>query len=92
MTFDLNFILWIYLLLINTISFTLFRTDKKRARKREWRIPESALLFTSLLGGSLGAIIGMQFYNHKTKKIKFIIGMPIILILNILIVKYLLTT
>ncbi len=82
--------MWIYLLIINVVNFVLFGVDKKRARKREWRIPESALLFISLLGGALGGIIGMNFYKHKTKKMKFTIAMPIILILNIIIIQYLL--
>ena len=91
MEYNKEFILWIYLLIINTITFVLFKTDKKRARKREWRIPESTLLLVSILGGAIGGILGMNVFRHKTKKPIFIIGMPIILIINILVIRYLLT-
>jgi uncharacterized membrane protein YsdA (DUF1294 family) len=70
------------------ITFILFSLDKKRAKSRQWRIPESTLLFVSLLGGAVGGLIGMQIFKHKTKKMKFVIGMPIILVFNIMILKY----
>lgn len=81
-------ILFIYYIIINLINFILFYSDKKRARNRKWRILESTLLFVSLLGGALGGLIGMKIFKHKTKNIKFIIGMPLILIINIFILKY----
>lgn len=84
-------ILFAYCFSINLINFILFYSDKKRARNRQWRIPESTLLFVSLLGGAIGGLIGMKVFKHKTKKIKFTIGMPLILIVNIFILKYLLT-
>ena len=79
-----------YLVFINLLNFCLFSSDKKRARNRQWRIPESTLLLVSLFGGTLGGLIGMNVFKHKTKKIKFIIGLPVILIINFLIIKYLL--
>lgn len=90
MKYNREIILWIYLLLINTISFALFKTDKKRARKREWRIPESTLLLVSILGGAVGGILGMNVFRHKTKKAVFVIGMPLLLIFNIFIIKLIL--
>lgn len=83
-------IFFTYYFSINLINFVLFYLDKKRARNRQWRIPESTLLFISLLGGTIGGLVGMNLFRHKTKKMKFVIGMPLILIVNILIVKYLL--
>lgn len=83
-----EFILCIYLFLINTINFVLFKTDKKRARNREWRIPESTLLLVSILGGTIGGILGMNVFRHKTKKLTFTIGMPLLLVLNIFMIKY----
>lgn len=83
-------IFFTYCFSINLINFVLFYLDKKRARNRQWRIPESTLLFISLLGGTIGGLVGMNLFRHKTKKMKFIIGMPLILIVNILIIKYLL--
>lgn len=80
--------LLVYCLFINLITFVLFYLDKKRARNRQWRIPESTLLFASLLGGALGGLIGMNLFRHKTKKMKFTIGMPLILIVNIFILKF----
>lgn len=91
MKYNSEFILWIYLLLINSINFFLFQIDKKRARNRKWRIPESTLLFISILGGSIGGLLAMNLFKHKTKKLLFILGMPTILILNIVIIKYFLT-
>ena len=62
--------------------------DKGRAIKDEWRIPEKNLFACSLLGGSLGTWAGMYFWRHKTKKFKFIIGMPVILFIHALIIIY----
>ena len=77
-----------YLIIINIINFILFGIDKRKAKKNKWRIPESTLLGLSFLGGALGALIGMRFFRHKTKKKKFTIGMPILLLINIATIIY----
>lgn len=81
--------LLIYLLVINLIAFIFMYIDKKRAQKGEWRISEAALFGTVLLGGGIGGIAGMYLFRHKTKKLKFTIGFPIILIGEIILVSYL---
>ena len=75
-----------YLLLLNIIGFALMGIDKERAKKRKWRIKEKNLFLVAFIGGSLGSILGMQFFRHKTKHMKFIIGMPLILILHVIII------
>ena len=74
----------LYLILINAACFLLMLADKYRAKKKLWRIAERTLLITALLGGSLGAIAGMYLFRHKTKHLKFIVGIPLILALQIL--------
>ncbi len=87
--FSKDFI-YIYLILLNSLSFLCFLIDKRRAIKKEYRIPESFLLMISFLGGSLGSILGMRSFKHKTKKWKFKIGLPLLLIFNIVTFLYLL--
>lgn len=72
----------LYLLLINLFAFALMGIDKEKARRHKWRIPEKTLFLSALLGGSVGAIAGMQFFRHKTKHWYFVIGMPAILVLQ----------
>ena len=74
----------IYLILINAAAFLLMLIDKYRARKKLWRIPERTLMAMALLGGSVGAIAGMYCFRHKTKHLKFIIGYPLILAIQII--------
>ena len=71
--------------MINAVAFLLMGFDKRRARKGAWRIPEKTLFGSALLGGSIGAIAGMQVFRHKTKHLSFQIGMPAILILQIVL-------
>lgn len=78
----------IYLLIINIIGFLIMGIDKLKAIKGMWRIPENTLFVFTFLGGGVGTILGMYIFRHKTKKLKFIIGMPAILILEILIYIY----
>ena len=59
--------------------------DKRRAIRHEWRIPEATLFLIALLGGSMGSIAGMQLFRHKTKHTAFVIGMPCILIIQIIL-------
>lgn len=73
-----------YFIIINIINFILFAMDKQRAKKKKWRIPEAWLFFISLIGGSLGGLLSMNIMKHKTSKISFAIGMPILLIINFL--------
>ncbi len=77
--------IWValYLILISIITFIVFGADKQRARKKEWRIPEKVLFFLAIIGGSVGAILGMLIFHHKTRKWYFKIGMPVILIIQI---------
>ncbi len=72
-----------YLLMMNLVGFAVMGIDKKRAVKRLWRIPESTLFIIALIGGSLGSIIGMYFFHHKTRHWYFVYGMPLILLVQI---------
>ncbi len=78
----------LYLLGINLIGFLAMGIDKLKAKKGWWRIPEGTLMTLCLLGGGIGTIVGMYTFRHKTKKMKFTIGMPTILIVEILAVIY----
>lgn len=75
----------IYLIIINIITFLAMWIDKNKAKKGKWRISESSLFILAILGGSIGGIAGMYTFRHKTKKKRFIIGIPAILIIEILI-------
>ena len=77
--------LWIYLAALNLLAFALFGIDKKRAREHAWRISEAALFVSALVGGSAGAVIGMYFWHHKTRKWYFRYGLPIILAAQLVI-------
>ena len=79
----------IYLLVINLIGFYMMWSDKRRAKWGKWRIPEQTLFIVTALGGGIGTIAGMYVFRHKTKKLKFTIGLPVILILEIILVVYL---
>ncbi len=75
----------IYLIIINAVAFLLMLADKLMARNKLWRIPESVLMGTALLGGSVGSILGMHLCRHKTKKPKFSVGITIILVLQVIV-------
>lgn len=74
----------IYLVIINLIAFLSMFIDKKKAKWGRWRIPENTLFLYAFLGGTVGSILGMYCFRHKTKKPKFFIGMPALFILQIL--------
>ena len=71
---------------MNLITFIVYGIDKRKAKKRLWRIPEATLIGLALMGGSVGAFLGMKFFHHKTKHIKFYVGVPAIFITEIVIV------
>ena len=78
----------IYLIVINIIGFLAMGIDKHQAKMANRRIPENTLFGFTILGGGIGTILGMYVFHHKTKKSKFTIGMPFILIMEILIFVY----
>ena len=73
----------IILLLMNLLAFILYGVDKHKARKGAWRIPEATLLLAAFLGGSLGALLGMEVFRHKTKHWQFKVLVPVFFILHI---------
>lgn len=77
--------LLVYLLIINAAGFVLMLTDKYKAKKNLWRIPEATLISVAVLGGSFGCLLGMYRVHHKTKHPKFTIGIPVILAIQIII-------
>lgn len=79
----------LYLILINAIAFVLMLVDKIKARKNRWRIPERTLIGSAVLGGSIGALAGMHTFRHKTKHLKFTLGVPAILIAQIALAVFL---
>ena len=73
------------LLVTNLISFILMRHDKRCARQGKWRVPEKTLFLLAIIGGSIGAIAGMYLFHHKTRHWYFVIGMPAILVIQIVL-------
>ncbi|MBO5699543.1 MAG: DUF1294 domain-containing protein [Bacteroidaceae bacterium] len=74
------------LVLFNLITFIIYGIDKFKAKKGMWRISESTLLFLALLGGSVGAWVGIKMWRHKTQHWKFRIGVPLIIIIQIALI------
>lgn len=75
--------LLVYLILVNAVGFLLMLTDKQKAVKNKWRIPEKVLLTTAVLGGSLGVMGGMYAARHKTLHLTFSLGVPILFALQV---------
>ena len=78
-----------YLLAINVVTFIVYGIDKYKAKKAKWRIPEATLLLLAVLGGSIGARMGMKVWHHKTMHKKFKYGIPAILLIQIALMAYL---
>lgn len=76
----------IYLICINTAAFLIYGIDKSKAVKNRWRISEASLILVAVIGGSIGALAGMKVFHHKTRKRKFSLGVPVILIIQFLLV------
>lgn len=78
-------ILAVYLLLVNALGFLLMLVDKQKAKKNKWRIREATLMGVAAIGGSIGSLVGMYTFRHKTKHLKFVLGIPAILIAQIVL-------
>jgi len=76
-------VLLVWLAVINLLTFIVYGADKRRARKGKWRVPEKTLFLLLLLGGSIGALLGMRVFHHKTKHWYFVWGIPAILLAQI---------
>lgn len=83
----MNYVIY-YLVIINISALLLMKIDKSAARKRRSRISERSLFIIALLGASIGIVIGMYMFNHKTRKRRFKLGLPLILILQIVLILY----
>ena len=90
LTKDMQQMIIIYLVVINVVTFFMYGIDKWKARKAKWRIREAALLGLAVLGGSVGAWLGMRVWHHKTLHKKFRYGVPAIIVFQLLLVGYLL--
>ena len=77
------YLLALYLFRINAVGFSLMLTDKLKAKKNAWRIPEATLLTVAFIGGSLGTYVGMRIFRHKTLHPKFSLGVPALLAVHI---------
>ena len=76
-------VLLVWLAVINLLTFIVYGADKRRARKGKWRVPAKTLFLLPLLGGSIGALLGMRVFHHKTKHWYFVWGIPAILLAQI---------
>lgn len=75
----------IYLVIINIIAFIAYGIDKWKAQRKRWRISEKMLFLLAIIGGSLGALAGMYTFHHKTLHKKFVLGVPLILVIQVII-------
>ncbi len=83
-----GYILFCYLMIVNLLGFSSMGIDKKRAKAREWRIKESTLFLIAFIGGSLGSLLGMKVFRHKTKHRSFQILIPFFFLLHIIILTF----
>jgi uncharacterized membrane protein YsdA (DUF1294 family) len=86
---DIHKISAVYLLVVNIAAFAVYGWDKMCAKRGMWRVPEKILLLLAFLGGSVGAMVGMAIFRHKTLHLKFRYGVPLILILQLIGLIYL---
>lgn len=86
--FNIEWFLY-YLIVINIVSFITMYIDKRKAETHEWRIPEARLFLLAALFGSIGVLAGMKVFRHKTKHTEFVLGIPCIIIIQVIIVYYL---
>ncbi len=77
------FVFAIYLIGINILTFLIYGVDKWKAQRDNWRIPEDTLIWLAVAGGSVGALLGMNLFRHKTKHRKFFLGIPAILLVQL---------
>lgn len=87
---EIDVLIW-YLLGVNVISFSLMGIDKRKAMRKNWRVPERTFWGLGLLGGALGLLVGMSWFRHKTKHASFKVGVPFLLIVNIVLMIILVT-
>lgn len=78
----------IYIIGINVLTFLIYGADKWKARRNKWRIPEDTLIWLAIVGGSIGALLGMYLFRHKTHHKKFLIGIPVILLIQVFLLLY----
>lgn len=81
----------IYILIINLFAIFLMKYDKVKAINNQYRVNEKTLFLIALILGGVGIYIGMYLFRHKTKHVKFTVGIPLIIILNILTIYYLIS-
>ena len=77
-----------YLIVINVVTFLVYGIDKWKAKQGSWRISEATLLILAVIGGSIGALLGMKVWRHKTQHKKFRYGIPVIIIIQLVIIGY----
>lgn len=75
----------IIIVIINIVTFIIYGIDKYKAKKGKWRIPENSLLGLAIIGGSIGAYLGMRVWHHKTMHLKFKYGIPLIIVIQLVI-------
>ena len=85
----MQYCLIVYCVILNVVGLFSMRIDKRKAQKREWRIAEKTLLGIAAFGGSLGSLLGMYWFRHKTKHPLFVIGIPVILLIQIVVLAFL---
>ena len=78
-----------YIIVVNIVTFLVYGIDKWKAKQGSWRISEATLLILAVIGGSIGALLGMKVWRHKTQHKKFKYGVPAILIIQIILIGYL---
>ncbi len=83
---NVRMIIGLYLICVNLLGIIYFFVDKQKAKRQSWRTPEATLFTIAFFGGSIGCLLGMYMFHHKTQKPKFYIGMPVILAVQILLV------
>lgn len=81
----LKHLVLLYLIIVNAAALLLMLADKLKAKRGAWRIPEATLMGAAAMGGSVGALIGMYLFRHKTRHIKFTLGIPLILAVQIML-------
>ena len=84
-------VLLVWLAAINLVTFAVYGIDKAKAKRGAWRVPEKTLFLLPLLGGSVGALLGMRVFHHKTKHWYFVWGVPAILLAQLALAVWLLT-